>query len=99
MVDSTSRGAGSAPTEGVRGSATVPLRRAPPWIHGPRTSGHGGRAINHLTLPRQPDDDDASARGRQPEATALKRHAGRAEGGDQRAAPHAAGGGVERREA
>ena len=46
----TRRGAGSAPTEGVRGSATVPLLRAPPCIHGPRPSGHGGRGINHLVV-------------------------------------------------
>ena len=42
------RGAGSAPAEGVRGSATVPLRRAPPCIHDPRPCGHAGRTIDHL---------------------------------------------------
>jgi prolyl-tRNA editing enzyme YbaK/EbsC (Cys-tRNA(Pro) deacylase) len=36
------------PGEGC-GAATIPLRRAPPCIHGPRTSGHGGRGIGHLS--------------------------------------------------
>ena len=36
------------PPEGGGGAATIPLRRARPCIHGPRTSGHGGRKINHL---------------------------------------------------
>src|SRR3954470_21605973 len=36
------------PPEGARGAATIPLRRAPPGIHGPRTSGHGGRGIDQL---------------------------------------------------
>jgi hypothetical protein len=36
------------PPGGVCGAATVPLRRAPPCIHGTRTSGHGGHEINHL---------------------------------------------------
>jgi hypothetical protein len=43
-----SRGAGSAPDEGARGSATVPLRRAPPGIHDPRPCGRAGRGIHHL---------------------------------------------------
>src|SRR4051794_7596049 len=44
----TSRGAGSAPAEGARADGTVPLRRAPPNIHGPRASDHVGRDTGHL---------------------------------------------------
>ena len=44
-----SRGAGRHPPGGVCGAATIPLRRAPPCIHGPRTSGHGGRGVDHLS--------------------------------------------------
>src|SRR6185436_6096156 len=40
--------AGSAPTSGARGSATVPPPRSPPGIHGPTTCGHGGREPGHL---------------------------------------------------
>src|SRR3954451_3559999 len=36
------------PPEEGGGAATIPLRRAPPCIHGPRTSGHAGRRINQL---------------------------------------------------
>ena len=39
---------GSVPTESARGSATVPIARAPPCIHGPRPCGHARRGINHL---------------------------------------------------
>src|SRR5215213_3960782 len=45
-----SRGAGRHPPEGGGGAATIPLRRAPSCIHGPRTSGHGGRAIDRLDV-------------------------------------------------
>src|SRR3954470_5113403 len=43
-----SRGAGSPPTEEARGSATVPLQRAAPGIHGPGPCGHAGHEIHHL---------------------------------------------------
>ena len=43
-----SRGAGSAPPEGVCGAATIPLRPAPPGIHDPGPNGHADRGIDHL---------------------------------------------------
>src|SRR3954469_1289090 len=59
-----SRGAGSAPTESARGSATVPIPRAPPPTHYPWPCDHAGRTINHLVTnlrsaplaPLGPDD-------------------------------------------
>jgi CheY-like chemotaxis protein len=36
------------PPKGPGGSATVPLQRAPPGIHGTRPCGHAGHGINHL---------------------------------------------------
>jgi hypothetical protein len=42
-----SRGAGSAPGESTRGSATVSIARAPPAIHGSRPCGHAGSGIDH----------------------------------------------------
>ena len=43
-----SRGAARHPPKGLRGSANRPPSRAPPSIHGTRTSRHSGRGINHL---------------------------------------------------
>ena len=79
-------GRGSPRSEGVRGSATVPLRPAPPGIHDPRPRGRAGRGTNHLgarhgTRP-QASQAAPGARGaaHEPDAAGLARGDRRREG-------------------